>query len=46
MTPDFYQFCKTLGIDITKQSKAVDAQIIVLEAIYDLMIDGRDDNKK
>lgn len=38
---DFNQWMKILGIDIDKQHESTKAQLIVLEALYDLIIDTR-----
>lgn len=37
----FNEWCKTIGIDITNQNKHVVAQLIMFEALYDLIVDTR-----
>ena len=41
LSTDFNQWMDSLGININKQPDATKAQLLVLEALYDLIIDTR-----
>ena len=38
---DFNQWMNSLGIDVEKQYKNTEVQLIILEALYDLITDTR-----
>ena len=42
---DFDEWMKNMGLDLTKQPKAAEASLMVMEALYDLIIDTRKNNE-